>query len=102
MSSVGLGLTLFTVGFVKKVFFADSMGDVVNPVFDDPIGHSVPTYWLAMLGYTVQIYCDFSGYTDMALGSSIMLSLRLPMNFNKPYIFFCTNKDARKWIARNI
>ena len=97
MSSVGLGLTLFTVGFVKKVFFADSMGDVVNPVFDDPIGHSVPTYWLAMLGYTVQIYCDFSGYTDMALGSSIMLSLRLPMNFNKPYIALSLSDFWHRW-----
>ena len=97
MSSVGLGLTLFTVGFVKKVFFADSMGDVVNPVFDDPIGHSVPTYWLAMLGYTVQIYCDFSGYTDMALGSSIMLGLRLPMNFNKPYIALSLSDFWYRW-----
>ena len=97
MSSVGLGLTLFTVGFVKKVFFADSMGDVVNSVFDDPIGHSVPTYWLAMLGYTVQIYCDFSGYTDMALGSSIMLGLRLPMNFNKPYIALSLSDFWHRW-----
>ena len=97
MSSVGLGLTLFTVGFVKKVFFADSMGDVVNSVFDDPIGHSVPTYWLAMLGYTVQIYCDFSGYTDMALGSSLMLSLRLPMNFNKPYIALSLSDFWHRW-----
>ena len=97
MSSVGLGLTLFTVGFVKKVFFADSMGDVVNSVFDDPIGHSVPTYWLAMLGYTVQIYCDFSGYTDMALGSSIMLGLRLPMNFNKPYIALSLSDFWYRW-----
>ena len=97
MSSVGLGLTLFTVGFVKKVFFADSMGDVVNSVFDDPVGHSVPTYWLAMLGYTVQIYCDFSGYTDMALGSSIMLGLRLPMNFNKPYIALSLSDFWHRW-----
>ena len=97
MSSVGLGLTLFTVGFVKKVFFADSMGDVVNPVFDNPVGHSLLTYWLAMLGYTVQIYCDFSGYTDMALGSSIMLGVRLPINFNKPYIAINLQDFWHRW-----
>jgi len=97
MSSVGLGLTLFTVGFMKKVFFADPMGDVVNPIFDDPIGHSILTYWLAMLCYTVQIYCDFSGYTDMALGSSIMLSIRLPMNFNRPYTALSLPDFWHRW-----
>ena len=97
MGSVGFGLTLFTIGLVKKIIFADSMGDVVNSVFDDPVGHSVPTYWLAMLGYTVQIYCDFSGYTDMALGSSIMLGVRLPINFNKPYIAINLQDFWHRW-----
>ena len=97
MGSVGFGLTLFTIGLVKKVFFADSMGDVVNPVFDNPVGHSLLTYWLAMLGYTVQIYCDFSGYTDMALGSSIMLGVRLPINFNKPYIAINLQDFWHRW-----
>ncbi|SVC89743.1 uncharacterized protein METZ01_LOCUS342597, partial [marine metagenome] len=49
------------------------------------------------LGYTVQIYCDFSGYTDMALGSSIMLGLRLPMNFNKPYIAINLSDFWHRW-----
>ena len=97
MSSVGFGLTLFTVGLIKKVLFADSMGDVVDPVFDDPMGLSVLTYWLAMLGYTMQIYCDFSGYTDMALGSSIMLGVRLPMNFNKPYVALNLQDFWHRW-----
>jgi len=97
MSSVGFGLTLFTIGLVKKIFFADSMGDVVNPVFDNPMGHSLLAYWLAMLGYTVQIYCDFSGYTDMALGSSIMLGVRLPINFNKPYLAINLQDFWQRW-----
>ncbi len=84
-SALGFGATLITVGLIKKVVFADSMGDAVNPVFDNPTGHSLQMYWLAMLGYTLQIYCDFSGYTDMAIGSSKMLGIRLPLNFNKPY-----------------
>ncbi len=73
------------------------MGDVVNPVFDNPMGHSLPAYWLAMLGYTVQIYCDFSGYTDMALGSSIMLGVRLPINFNKPYLAINLQDFWQRW-----
>ena len=97
MGSVGFGLTLFTIGLVKKIFFADSMGDVVDPVFDNPMGHSLLTYWLAMLGYAVQIYCDFSGYTDMALGSSIMLGVRLPINFNKPYIAINLQDFWHRW-----
>jgi alginate O-acetyltransferase complex protein AlgI len=97
MASVGFGLTLFTIGLVKKVLFADSMGDVVNPVFDNPMGHSLLTYWLAMLGYTVQIYCDFSGYTDMALGSSIMLGVRIPINFNKPYLALNLQDFWHRW-----
>ena len=97
IGSVGFGLTLFTMGLVKKIIFADSMGDVVNPVFDNPMGHTLPTYWLAMLGYTVQIYCDFSGYTDMALGSSIMLGVRLPINFNKPYIAINLQDFWHRW-----
>ena len=97
MSSVGFGLTLFTIGLVKKIIFADSMGDVVNPVFDNPMGHSLLTYWLAMLGYTVQIYCDFSGYTDMALGSSIILGVRLPINFNKPYTAINLQDFWHRW-----
>ena len=97
MGSVGFGLTLFTIGLVKKIFFADSMGDVVNPVFDNPMGHSLLAYWLAMLGYTVQIYCDFSGYTDMALGSSIMLGVRLPINFNKPYLAINLQDFWQRW-----
>jgi alginate O-acetyltransferase complex protein AlgI len=97
MSSVGLGLTLFTVGLIKKVVFADSIADAVNPVFDTPVGHSCLTYWLAILGYTLQIYCDFSGYTDMAIGSSMMLGIRLPFNFNKPYVALNLQDFWRRW-----
>ena len=97
LSSFGFGLTLITVGLVKKAIFSDSIGEVVDPVFDNPEGHDILTYWMAMLGYTVQIYCDFSGYTDMALGSARILGIRLPLNFNMPYTA-CSLRDFwRRW-----
>ncbi|SVB18133.1 uncharacterized protein METZ01_LOCUS170987, partial [marine metagenome] len=80
-----LGILVFTVGLVKKVIFADGISSSVNVVFNDPTGHGLLEYWLAIFGFTLQIYCDFSGYTDMAIGSAMMLSVRLPLNFNKPY-----------------
>jgi alginate O-acetyltransferase complex protein AlgI len=96
-SSMGFGLILFTVGLVKKIIFADSLGEVVDPVFAQPEGHNFMTYWLAIFGYTLQIYCDFSGYTDMAIGASKILGVRLPLNFNKPYIA-CNLQDFwRRW-----
>jgi D-alanyl-lipoteichoic acid acyltransferase DltB (MBOAT superfamily) len=90
-------LALFTVGLVKKVVFADSMASAVDPIFSEPAGHDLITYWVAMVGYTMQIYCDFSGYTDMALGSAIILGIRLPANFDSPYIA-CNLQDFwRRW-----
>ena len=97
LSSFGLGLTLFTVGLVKKAVFADSIGEVVDPVFDNPEGHDTVTYWMAITGYTVQIYCDFSGYTDMALGSARILGIRLPLNFNMPYTACSLREFWHRW-----
>ena len=96
-SSLGLGLTILTLGLIKKVIFADSMNDAVNPIFDNPIGHNTPTYWLAILGYTLQVYCDFSGYTDMAIGTSVIFGIRLPINFNKPYTSINLRDFWHRW-----
>ena len=85
-SVIGLGLFIFTVGLVKKVIFADGISPYVNAVFNDPFGHGLIEYWIAILGFTLQIYCDFSGYTDMAIGSAMMLGVRLPLNFERPYL----------------
>jgi alginate O-acetyltransferase complex protein AlgI len=84
-SVLGLGLFIFTVGLVKKVVFADGISPYVNIVFNNPLGHGIVEYWIAIFGFALQIYCDFSGYTDMAIGSAMMLGVRLPLNFNRPY-----------------
>ncbi len=97
LSSIGLGLTVFTVGLAKKLIFADSIGTIIDPVFAAPEGLSAPTYWLAMLGFTLQIYCDFSGYTDMAIGSAIILGVRLPINFAQPYAAVNLQEFWKRW-----
>jgi alginate O-acetyltransferase complex protein AlgI len=97
LSSVGFGIMLLTLGLIKKVIFADSLSNAVDPVYADPTGHSLATYWLAIWGYTLQIYCDFSGYTDMAIGSATILGIRLPYNFHKPYLSCSLQNFWRCW-----
>lgn len=84
---VSIGLTLFFLGLFKKVILADSIAPLVTSVFTaaesgTPI--SMLPAWLAATGFTFQIYFDFSGYTDMALGAARLFGIRLPVNFNSP------------------
>jgi len=84
---VAVGLTLFFFGLFKKVFFADSIAALVSPIYQDAAagGHvSFFMAWMAALGFTLQIYFDFSGYSDMALGLGRFFNIRLPANFNSP------------------
>jgi alginate O-acetyltransferase complex protein AlgI len=78
------GLAIFTAGLVKKLVFADQIAAFVDTVYrTDAI--SAPTAWLAIYGFAMQIYCDFSGYTDMAIGVALVIGIRLPNNFLRPY-----------------
>ncbi len=82
------GLMLFTVGLCKKIFLADSFAPYAEAVFAGVERGEMPTIyeaWSGALAYTMQIYFDFSGYTDMALGVALMFNIRLPINFNSPY-----------------
>ena len=94
---LGLGLFIFTIGLIKKVIFADGISPYVNIVFNDPFGHGLIEYWVAIFGFALQIYCDFSGYTDMAIGSAMMLGVRLPLNFNRPYSAVSLREFWLKW-----
>ena len=94
---LGLGLFIFTIGLIKKVIFADGISPYVNIVFNDPFGHGLIEYWIAIFGFALQIYCDFSGYTDMAIGSAMMLGVRLPLNFNRPYSAVSLREFWLKW-----
>ncbi len=85
---IALGLTLFLLGLCKKVILADTMATWVRPVFDAAAGGATADLlqsWLAAVGYALQIYFDFSGYTDMAIGLGMLFGIRLPRNFNSPY-----------------
>lgn len=84
--NVAQGIFLFVIGLSKKVIFADTLSDYVKPIFD---GHFevVPfiSAWFGALAYTLQLYYDFSGYSDMAVGLGLLFNLHLPLNFNSPY-----------------
>lgn len=80
------GMFLIVTGLLKKVVIADYLGlNHVDRVFDRPEWFSSPETLAAVYGYALQIYCDFSGYTDMAIGSALLLGYVLPKNFDSPY-----------------
>ena len=85
--NISVGLTLFFFGLFKKVFLADHIGPLVTPIYEQAAaGNSISLLlaWMAAIGFTLQIYFDFSGYTDMALGLARFFGIRLPPNFNSP------------------
>jgi alginate O-acetyltransferase complex protein AlgI len=92
-----LGISLFTLGLVKKVVFADQIGALVDPVFEQGYAENSLAYILAIYGFSVQIYCDFSGYTDMAIGLAYVLRIRLPTNFLRPYASRNIVEFWRRW-----
>lgn len=84
-NNVSAGLNLFILGLFKKVVIADRLSPWVAYGFDNPTELNLIASWAASLAYTFQIYFDFSGYTDMAMGTALMLNIKLPQNFNSPY-----------------
>src|SRR5438067_698113 len=81
--AVGAGLSLIALGLIKKVMLADYLArTVVDPVFAVPQAYSAPDAILAAYGYAAQIFCDFSGYTDMAIGLALLTGFVFPQNFN--------------------
>ncbi len=91
------GTRLLLLGLVKKVVFADMLAKYVNAVFDHvPEMEGICFLWATLL-YTFQIYCDFSGYSDMALGLARMLGFELPINFNAPYLSSSIKEFWGRW-----
>ena len=96
--AVSTGLFLIATGLVKKVALADYVAvNLVDRVFDTPSGYSAAEVMLALYGYTLQIYCDFSGYTDVARGSARLFGLELPENFDRPYQAASPAEFWRRW-----
>ncbi|MFH1033955.1 MAG: MBOAT family protein [Pseudomonadota bacterium] len=97
---MALGLALFVVGLFKKQILADELAPLVQQAFGPASQGAVPEFylsWLGVLAYTLQIYFDFSGYSDMALGAARMLGLRLPYNFDSPYKSASIAEFWRRW-----
>jgi D-alanyl-lipoteichoic acid acyltransferase DltB (MBOAT superfamily) len=83
--NMAVGLTIFSIGLAKKVLLADEIGQYVAPVFDTGEELDFFRAWGGALAYTLQLYFDFSGYSDMAIGLSRLFGIRLPLNFDSPY-----------------
>ncbi|VAW52109.1 Probable poly(beta-D-mannuronate) O-acetylase [hydrothermal vent metagenome] len=86
--NVSIGLTIFFIGLFKKVVLADGIAQYANPVFaaaDTGVSVAFVEAWSGAMAYTFQLYFDFSGYADMAIGIARLFGIRLPLNFNSPY-----------------
>jgi alginate O-acetyltransferase complex protein AlgI len=81
-----LGIEYFLLGILKKVVVADQLTLYADPVFAEPAAFGSATNWLALLAFTLQVYCDISGYSDMALGLAHLLGYKLARNFDMPYV----------------
>ncbi|MGE5672988.1 MAG: MBOAT family O-acyltransferase [Mycobacterium leprae] len=97
-ADVAEAIHFFTVGLAKKVLLADYLATkLVNPLWANPHGLKFTTGWAAALSYTAQLYFDFSGYSDMAVGLALLLGFRLPRNFNLPYTSRSISEFWRRW-----
>ena len=93
------GLAIFTLGLAKKVLLADHLGAVASPIFatasEGPVDFGQA--WIGALAYTLQLYFDFSGYSEMAIGCALLFGVRLPLNFDSPYKSASIIEFWRRW-----
>ncbi len=100
LENVVIGLMIFSLGLFKKVVFADGIAQYSTPVFDAAAGGETLSFfvaWGGALAYTFQLYFDFSGYSDMAIGIARMFGIRLPLNFASPYKSLNIVEFWRRW-----
>jgi D-alanyl-lipoteichoic acid acyltransferase DltB (MBOAT superfamily) len=96
--AVGAATILIVMGLFKKVVIADTLSrDIVDPVFSVPEAFHSPDVLLAFFAYAVQVYCDFSGYTDIAIGVALLMGLTFPQNFDRPFGSRSLNEFWRRW-----
>lgn len=96
-SEVWMGFWLILLGIVKKALLADYIAQYNDIVFTTPETYTGFENLMAMLGYTMQIYCDFSGYSDMAIGIALIMGFNLPQNFNLPYKSLNVTEFWHRW-----
>lgn len=91
------GLLMIAIGLFKKIVIADRLALYVNPVYDNVTGYSGTVFVISTYLYALQLYFDFSGYTDMALGSARLFNINLTQNFNSPYLSSSVSEFWRRW-----
>ncbi len=98
INQISSGIGRFVTGLAKKTIIADQLAPMVNAVFELNASElTTPYAWLGLIGFSLQLYFDFSGYTDMALGIGQMLGLQLPENFDFPYLATSITNFWRRW-----
>ncbi|WP_342116963.1 MBOAT family O-acyltransferase [Pseudoduganella sp. OTU4001] len=95
--NLAAGLTIFALGLAKKVLIADNVAPLANPLFTAGAAPQLLDAWIGTLAYSMQLYFDFSGYSDMAIGLSLLFGVRLPENFNSPYQAHDIADFWRRW-----
>lgn len=95
--NIATGLCILSIGLFKKVLISDSFAEYANLGFDSATTLNCLAAWVTSLSYTFQLYFDFSGYTDMAIGSALLFNIKLPMNFNSPYRSLDIQEFWRRW-----
>ncbi len=95
--NIAIGLIIFSIGLFKKVAIADTFAVWANQGFDAAEYLSFYSAWATSLSYTFQLYFDFSGYSDMAIGLALMFNIKLPINFNSPYKALSIQDFWRRW-----
>jgi alginate O-acetyltransferase complex protein AlgI len=91
------GISFFVLGLLEKVIIADSLAAFVDPAMLDVHNLSSAAVWLVFIGYSLQLYFDFAGYSDMAVGLGYLFGLRIPQNFNSPYKALDPSDFWRRW-----
>jgi alginate O-acetyltransferase complex protein AlgI len=91
------GFMIFAVGLAKKVLIADPLGPVVARCFDNPAALDLLSAWTGLFAYTFQLYFDFSGYSDMAVGLAALFGIVFPVNFDRPYLSSDIREFWRRW-----
>ena len=99
IKNISIGIFFFTLGLFKKVCIADTFSEISIPIFDnlDHTDLNTTNVWIGLLSYTLQLYFDFSGYSDMAIGISKLFNIDLPINFNSPYKSLSIIDFWRRW-----
>ena len=95
--NIATGLFILTLGLFKKVVIADTFAGWATPGFDEAMSLTFLEGWAVSLSYTFQLYFDFSGYTDMAIGVALLFNIRLPINFDSPYKALSISEFWRRW-----